>query len=107
MRALARTLAPAPRASSNEIVTPTGGAFYSREAPHLPPLVQAGDHFSAGQPLFIVEVMKMFNKVLAPFSGRIVECLMTGQDGPIVRKGQAIFRIEPHERIEEETPAQV
>jgi multidrug efflux pump subunit AcrA (membrane-fusion protein) len=32
---------------------------------------------------------------------------MTGQDGAIVRKGQVIFRIEPDERIEEETPAQV
>jgi biotin carboxyl carrier protein len=107
MRGLARALAPAPRASSNEIVTPSGGAFYSREAPHLPPLVNPGDHFVAGQPLFIIEVMKMFNKVLAPFSGRIVECLLAGQDGAIVRKGQVIFRIEPDERVEEETPAQI
>jgi acetyl/propionyl-CoA carboxylase alpha subunit len=107
MRSLARALAPAPRASSNEIVTPSGGAFYSREAPHLPPLVQVGDHFKAGQPLFIIEVMKMFNKVLAPYSGRIVECVLAGQDGAIVRKGQVIFRIEPDERIEEETPAQI
>ena len=41
-----------------------GGTFYAREAPHLPPLVDEGDHFEAGQPLFIIEVMKMFNKVL-------------------------------------------
>ena len=88
-------------------MTPSGGAFYSREAPHLPPLMQVGDHFKAGQPLFIIEVMKMFNKVLAPFSGSIVECVLAGQDGAIVRKGQVIFRIEPDERIEEETPAQV
>jgi biotin carboxyl carrier protein len=107
MRVLARVLAPTPRASSDEIVTPTGGAFYSREAPHLPPLVNEGDHFKAGQPLFIIEVMKMFNKVLAPFAGRIVENRMAGQDGAIVRKGQVIFRIEPDERIEEETPEQI
>ncbi len=63
---LRRALAPPPKASANEIVAPTGGSFYSREAPHLPPLVSEGDHFEAGQPLFVIEVMKMFNKVLAP-----------------------------------------
>ncbi len=102
-----RALAPPPRASSNEIVTPMGGVFYAREAPHLPPLIQEGEHFEVGQPLFIIEVMKMFNKVTAPFSGRLVENLMAERDGTVVKKGQALFRIEPDERIEEETPEQI
>jgi len=54
---LARALAPPPKASPNEIVAPMGGAFYAREAPHLPLLVEAGQHFEAGQPLFIIEVI--------------------------------------------------
>jgi biotin carboxyl carrier protein len=101
---LARALAPPPPAASDEIVTPTGGTFYAREAPHLPPLVEEGQHFEAGQPLFVIEVMKMFNKVLAPFSGTIVKNLMAGRDGSVVKKGEAIFRIEPDERREPETP---
>jgi biotin carboxyl carrier protein len=81
-----------------------GGAFYPREAPHLPLLIDEGDHFEEGQPLFIVEVMKMFNKVLAPFSGVITKRFMRDQEGAIVAKGQPIFKIEPDERIEEEPP---
>ncbi len=100
---LTRLLAPPPKASSNEIVAPSGGAFYSREAPHLPPLIEEGQHFEEGQPLFVIEVMKMFNKVLAPFSGTLVENVMKDSDGSIVKAGQTIFRIEPDEVIEEES----
>jgi acetyl/propionyl-CoA carboxylase alpha subunit len=101
--ALARGLEPPLQASSNEIVAPTGGAFFAREAPHLPLLVDEGDHFEAGQPLFIIEVMKMFNKVLAPFAGTVVENLMEDSDGTIVSAGQTIFRVEPDEVVVEES----
>ena len=80
-----------------------GGTYYAREAPHLPPLVKVGDHFEAGQPLFIIEVMKMFNKVLAPFAGTVTEDLMAGRDGTVVAKGQTIFAIEPDVRVEPES----
>ena len=102
-----RALAPPPLASADEIVTPMGGAFYAREAPHLPLLVEVGQHFEVGQPLFIIEVMKMFNKILAPFAGTVTENLMADQDGTVVKKGQAIFKIEPDERVEEEAPEAV
>jgi biotin carboxyl carrier protein len=101
--ALTRLLAPPPKASSNEIVAPSGGAFFAREAPHLDLLIDEGDHFEAGQPLFIIEVMKMFNKVLAPFSGTVVENLMEDSDGQILRAGQTILRIAPDEVIVEES----
>ena len=98
-----RALAPPPLASADEIVTPMGGTFYAREAPHLPLLVEVGEHFEAGQPLFIIEVMKMFNKILAPFSGTVVDSLMADRDGSVVQKGQVIYRIEPDERVEVES----
>ncbi len=104
---LVRGLAPPPRASSNEIVAPSGGAFFAREAPHLPILVDEGDHFEAGQPLFIIEVMKMFNKVLAPFSGTVIENQMKDADGTTVSAGQTILRIEPDEVVVEESPEAV
>lgn len=102
-----RALAPAPKASADEIVTPMGGVFYAREAPDLPLMIEEGQHFEAGQPLFIIEVMKMFNKVLAPFAGTVVECCMRDRDGHVVAKGQVIFRIEPDEHVEEESPDDV
>jgi acetyl/propionyl-CoA carboxylase alpha subunit len=107
MAALTRALAPPPPAAADEIVTPMGGTFYAREAPQLPPLVDEGDRFEVGQPLFVIEVMKMFNKVLAPFSGTVVQNLMRDRDGTVVKKGQVIFRIEPDERLAEEKPEAV
>jgi len=94
---LRRALAPPPLASANEIVTPMGGSLFAREAPHMPIMINEGDHFEKGQPLFIIEVMKMFNKVLAPFSGTITKNLIQDVDGSVVKAGQAIFEIEPDE----------
>src|SRR5690606_38126119 len=51
-----RALAPPPPASADGILTPMGGTFFAREAPHLPVLIDEGQHFEAGQALFIIEV---------------------------------------------------
>ena len=104
---LARSLAPPPPAAFDEIVTPMGGTFYSREAPHLPPLIEEGQHFDAGQPLFVIEVMKMFNKVSAPYPGTVKKNLMAARDGSIVKKGERVFTIEPDERRELESDEEV
>ncbi|EMJ55905.1 biotin-requiring enzyme [Leptospira interrogans serovar Valbuzzi str. Duyster] len=104
---LIKFLAPPPKASSDEIVAPMGGMFYSKEAPDLPPMIKVGDHFKAGQPLFIVEVMKMFNKISAPFSGTVKEILLNDSDGKIISKGQTIFKIVPDEVIHIETEAEI
>ncbi|TGK56744.1 HlyD family efflux transporter periplasmic adaptor subunit [Leptospira wolffii] len=105
--AFIKHLAPAPKASSDEIVSPMGGMFYSKEAPDLPSMVNVGDHFKVGQPLFIVEVMKMFNKITAPFSGTIKEVLLQDSDGKIIQKGQSIFKIVPDEVLKIETPEEI
>jgi len=100
---MAKTLAPPPMAKSNEILAESGGMFYSRETPVHDAYVNKGDHFEAGDPLFIVEVMKMFNKVYAPFAGTVDEVLVD-TDGVIISKGQPIFKITPHEKIVVESP---
>jgi biotin carboxyl carrier protein len=94
---------PPPVTRSDEIVAAMGGMFYNREAPHLPPFVEEGGHFEKGEPLYIIEVMKMFNKVYAPFSGTVRE-LLVPESGVIVRKGQPLFRIHPDENLVEEDP---
>jgi biotin carboxyl carrier protein len=100
-----KVLAPPPATKANEIVAASGGMFYAQEAPHLPPFVTVGSHFKAGDPLYIIEVMKMFNKVHAPFAGTIDKVLMQGGEGTIVRKGQPLFAVKPDEQIVEESPA--
>ena len=98
-KAMAKALAPPPVAKSDEIVAESGGMFYGREAPDAPLYVEAGQHFDAGEPLYIVEVMKMFNKVVAPFAGTIDEVLVEG-DGVIIAKGQPLFKVTPDEKVE-------
>jgi len=99
--AMKKVLVPPPATKADEIVTPGGGMYYAQEAPGMPPFVKEGDHFEKGQPLFILEVMKMFNKVPAPFSGTIDKVLIENGDGQIVHKGQAIFKVTPDEKFVE------
>jgi biotin carboxyl carrier protein len=101
-----RELSPPPVTSADEITAPTGGMFYSREAPDRDAFVNQGDHFEEGDPLFIIEVMKMFNKVYAPFSGTVDEVLID-VDATIVKRGQAVYRVSPDEEIVLETGTEV
>ncbi|WP_419810755.1 biotin/lipoyl-containing protein [Bacterioplanoides sp.] len=103
---MAKVLVPPPVAKSDEILAPTGGMFYSCEAPGLPPFVEVGSHFEAGEPLYIIEVMKMFNKVNAPFAGTIKKILVE-DDGTIISKGQPLFKITPDEVVIEETAEEI
>ncbi len=105
-KAMAKVLVPPPTAKSDEILAESGGMFYARETPEHDVYVKEGDHFNAGDPLFIIEVMKMFNKVYAPFSGTI-EKVLVESDGMIIRKGQPIFKISPDERPVIESPGEI
>ena len=100
---MTKVLAPPPVAKSDEIVAISGGMFYPREAPGMEVYVEEGAHFEEGDPLYIVEVMKMFNKVYAPFSGTIVKVLVEG-DGVIIKKGQAVFKVAPDIEIDTGAP---
>lgn len=99
-----KVLAPPPATAADEIVAVTGGMFYAQEAPGKPPLIAEGEHFVKGQTLYIIEVMKMFNRVPAPFAGTIDEIVMQESDGSIVSKGQTLFKVTPDERIVIEDP---
>jgi acetyl/propionyl-CoA carboxylase alpha subunit len=105
--AMKKVLVPPPATKADEIVTPGGGMYYAQEAPGMPPFVKEGDHFEKGQPLFILEVMKMFNKIPAPFAGTIDKVLIDGTDGIIVQKGQPIFKVTPDEKFIEVNPAEI
>ena len=105
-KAMMKVLVPPPTAKSDEILAASGGMFYSREAPGMAPFIKEGDHFEAGQPLYIVEVMKMFNKVNAPFAGTIDKVLID-EDGTIIKKGQPLFKITPDEKVEIESPEEI
>jgi acetyl/propionyl-CoA carboxylase alpha subunit len=105
--AMKKVLVPPPATKADEIVTPGGGMYYAQEAPGMPAFVTEGMHFDKGQPLFILEVMKMFNKVPAPFAGTIDKILIEGGDAVIVQKGQPIFKVTPDEKFVEVDPKEI
>lgn len=104
---MGKVLVPPPATKADELVAVCGGMFYGREAPNTPPFLAEGDHVEAGQPIYIIEVMKMFNKIYAPFSCTIDKVLMENLDGAIVKEGQPLFKVTPDEIIVEEDPAEV
>ncbi len=99
-----KVLVPPPQTKADEIVSVCGGMYYGQEAPGMAPFVCENMHFEKGQPLYIVEVMKMFNTIRAQFSGTIDKILMLGADGTIVQKGQPLFKITPDEIFVEVDP---
>ncbi len=103
---MGHVLVPPPATSEDEIVAVSGGMYYGQEAPGRPPLIREGDHFEAGQPLYIIEVMKMFNKVPAPFAGT-VDAILIEDDGTIVKKGQPLFKVTADVKLVPEDPREV
>ena len=74
------------------ISAPMPSRFYRSPAPDEPPFVQVGDTVSAGEPVAVLEVMKTYNPVEAPFNCEILEIL--AEDGDAVEYSQALFRIK-------------
>jgi acetyl/propionyl-CoA carboxylase alpha subunit len=101
-----KVLVPPPVNKADEIVAVSGGMYYAQEAPGMPRFIGEGQHFEAGDPLYVVEVMKMFNKVYAPFAGT-VDKILVDTDGTIVSKGQPLFKVTPDERFVQEDPVEV
>jgi len=99
-----KILVPPPATKADEIVAACGGMYYGQEAPGRPSFVHEEMHFEKDQPLYIIEVMKMFNTIRAPFSGTVDKIIMDSSDGTIVQKGQPLFKITPDEIFVEVDP---
>ncbi|AQU89131.1 hypothetical protein B0W47_14255 [Komagataeibacter nataicola] len=75
-----------------EITAQMAGQFYITPAPGEPPFVTAGDEVAEGAPLYIMEVMKMLNRMEAEFACRIIAVLC--ENGAGVEIGTPLFRVE-------------
>ena len=76
---------------SNSINAPMPSRFYRAPAPDEPPFVKVGDVVSLGEPVAVLEVMKTYNPVEAPFNCEILEIL--AEDGDAVEYNQPLFRV--------------
>ena len=92
--AVAGPAAPAAAEPEGETVNaPMVGTFYAASAPEQPPFVQVGDRVRKGQPVCLLEAMKMMSEIPAPCDCEITAVLK--ENGALVSFGEPLFRYKP------------
>jgi acetyl-CoA carboxylase biotin carboxyl carrier protein len=74
------------------IKSPMVGTFYRSASPGAKPFVELGDEVKAGQPVCIIEAMKIMNEIEADHSGKILRMLC--ENGQAVEFGQPLFIVD-------------
>jgi acetyl-CoA carboxylase biotin carboxyl carrier protein len=78
-------------AVGHTVKAPMVGTFYRAPNPNSPAFVEVGQTVKEGEPLCIIEAMKLLNEIEADKSGVIKEILV--QNGEPVEYGQPLFVI--------------
>lgn len=69
------------------------GTFYRSPSPDKPSFVEVGDSIKVGDPICIIEAMKLFNEIESEVSGKIVKVLV--DDATPVEFDQPLFLVDP------------
>ena len=89
--------APPPAAAARrsdlvDITAPMVATFYRSSAPGEAPFVEVGGRINVGQPICILEAMKLMNELEAELGGEVVEILV--ENGTPVEFGQVLMRVK-------------
>jgi acetyl-CoA carboxylase biotin carboxyl carrier protein len=79
-------------ASTHYVTSPFVGTFYEASSPNAPAFVKVGSEIKPGQPLCIVEAMKLMNEIEADVAGTILEVLV--ENGKPVEYGDKLFKVK-------------
>ncbi len=82
-----------PAANLLEIKSPMVGTFYRSASPDKPPYIKVGDTVHSGQPVCMIEAMKLFNEIESEISGTVIKIMV--EDAAPVEYDQVLFLIEP------------
>lgn len=74
------------------VTAPMVGTFYRSPSPTSAPFAEVGDRVQAGDPLCIIEAMKLMNQIEADVSGEVKAILV--ENGQPVEFGQPLFVID-------------
>jgi acetyl-CoA carboxylase biotin carboxyl carrier protein len=91
-------LAPAPAAAAapvepgHTVKSPMVGTFYRSPSPDAKSFVEVGQTIKEGEPICIIEAMKIMNEIEADKSGTVTRVLC--ENGQAVEFGQPLFVIE-------------
>ena len=83
-----------PQSDDNKlfkVISPLVGVFYRGSSPGSKPFVEAGDTVAPGEPLCIIEAMKVMNEVVSDAAG-VIESVMV-EKGRVVEVGEILFLI--------------
>ncbi len=80
-----------PEEALHTVKSPIVGTFYASPSPGSPAFVKVGDQVTVGQPLCIVEAMKLMNEIESDATGEIVAQLV--ENGHPVEYGQPLFSV--------------
>ena len=69
------------------------GTFYRSSSPEKPSFVNIGDSIKEGDPICIIEAMKLFNEIESEISGTIVKVLV--DDATPIEFDQPLFLVDP------------
>lgn len=82
----------APADLSRAVKSPMVGTAYLRANPEARPFVEIGSVVKAGDKLLLVEAMKTFNDIVAPWAGKVTDILVG--DGAPVEYDQPLMIVE-------------
>jgi acetyl-CoA carboxylase biotin carboxyl carrier protein len=89
----AAAAAEAPAAPAGHVVkSPMVGTFYRSASPGSKPFVEIGAAIKEGDPICIVEAMKIMNEIESDMSGTVTKILV--ENGQAVEFGQPLFIVE-------------
>lgn len=84
--------AGAPGDATETVDSPIVGTFYRSPSPDSPAYAEKGTTIKKGEPLCIIEAMKMMNTLTAEFDMEIVEVLV--ENGSLAEYGQPLFKVK-------------
>ena len=94
LAAAAPAAAPAEPAApaGHAVKSPMVGTFYRSSSPGAKAFVEVGSEIKEGEPICIIEAMKIMNEIEADKSGKVTRILC--ENGQAVEFGQPLFIIE-------------
>ena len=81
-----------PDLNTETISSPMVGTFYRAPSPEASAFIEIGDIVRKGQPICIIEAMKLMNDVESEVAGKVVDIMV--ENGQPVEYGEPLVKIE-------------
>lgn len=83
---------PAPPPTGTPVTSPLAGTYYGSPRPGAEPFVRVGTQVSVGDPIGLVEAMKVFNEITTDHAGEVVAVLV--ENGDTIAAGQSLIIVD-------------